>query len=179
VFRHEPGWFTLEQVHRRHPALDGRHLGWIFNRMLTVLGFCHTQDALHAAVLPCHVLLHPEGHGLRLVGWGQSVARGRLIHTLSTRYRDWYPPEVRQKQSASPASDLYLAARCLIYLAGGDPVADRMPDAVPEPMRRFVRACLLSGLRMRPADAWKLQEEFAELLRRLYGPPKFRELNMQ
>ena len=178
VFVHEPGFHTLEQVHDRHPALDGRHLGWVFNRLLTVLGFCHAQGTLHGAVLPCHVLLHPEGHGLRLVGWGQSVAAGRLVHTLSTRYRDWYPPEVHKKQPASPATDLFLAARCLIYLAGGDPVADRMPDAVPEPMRRFIRTCLLDGSAHAPGDAWKLQEEFAELLRRLYGPPKFHQLDM-
>lgn len=178
VFAHEPGLYSLEQIHERHPALDGVHLAWIFNRMLTVLGFCHAQGTLHGAVLPSHVLLQAESHGLRLVGWGQSVADGRLVHTLSTRYRDWYPPEVRNKQRASPATDLFLAARCLIYLAGGDPVADRMPDAVPEPMRRFVQGCLLGGIRMRPRDAWKLQEEFAQLLCRLYGPPKFHPLDM-
>jgi hypothetical protein len=178
VFAHEPGWYTLEQVRERHAALDGRHLGWVFNRLLTVLGFCHSQGVLHAAVLPCHVLLHPEGHGLRLVGWGQSVAAGRLVHTVPTRYRDWYPPEVRGKKPAAPATDVFLAARCLIYLAGGDPVADRMPGAASEPMRRFVRACLLEGVRMRPGDAWALQDEFAGLLRRLYGPPKFHHLDM-
>lgn len=178
VFLHEPGLYTLAQVRDRHPALDGRHLGWVFNRLLTVLGFCHAHGTLHGAVLPCHVLLQPEGHGLRLVGWGQSVAAGRLVHTLSTRYRDWYPPEVHKKQPASPATDLFLAARCLISLAGGDPLADRMPDTVPEPMRRFIRSCLLDGVRMRPNDAWKLQEELAGLLRRLYGPPKFHRLEM-
>ena len=38
-----PGFYTLEQVHEQHPALDGRHLAWIFKRLLTVLGFCHRQ----------------------------------------------------------------------------------------------------------------------------------------
>jgi serine/threonine protein kinase len=178
VFLHEPGFYTLEQVHGRHPALDGRHLGWIFNRLLTVLGFCHAHGTLHGAVLPCHVLLHPEGHGLRLVGWGQSVANGRPVSALSARYCDWYPPEVSKKQPASQSTDLFLAARCLSYLAGGDPAKGRMPEAVPEPMRRFVGTCLLPGPRMRPGDAWQLQQEFGELLCRLYGPPKFHELKM-
>jgi hypothetical protein len=82
-----------------------------------------------------------------------------------------------QKQPASPATDVFLAARCLIYLAGGDPVANRMPDTVPAPMQRFVKACLLEGPKMRP-EAWKLLDELDELLRRLYGPPKFHELTM-
>ena len=31
---------------------------------------------------------------------------------------------------------------------------------------------------MRPDDAWELLDEFDELLRQLYGPPKFHELTM-
>ena len=178
VFLYEPGFFTLEQVHERHPALDGRHLAWIFKRLLTVLGFSHRQEIVHGAVLPCHVLLHAADHGLRLVGWGQSVATGQPLGSVIARYRAWYPPEVLKKQPALPATDLYLAARCLIYLAGGDPVCDRMPDSVPAPLQRFVRTCLLEGVRMRPPDAWKLQDEFDELLRHLYGPPKFEPLPM-
>jgi hypothetical protein len=178
VFRFEPGWHTLEQVHEQHPALDGRHLAWVFNRLLTVLGFCHRQGVLHGAVLPCHVLVHAPGHGLRLVGWGQSVATDRPIRDVPARYRDWYPAEVRRGQPAGPATDLFLAARCLVYLAGGDPVTDRMPEAVPPAMRRFFGACLLESPRMRPDDAWGLLEDFDGLLRALYGPPSFHQLTL-
>jgi serine/threonine protein kinase len=177
VFLYEPGFYTLEQVHERHPALDGRHLAWVFKRLLTVLGFSHGQGIVHGAVLPCHVLLHAANHGLHLIGWGQSIETGGQITTIPTRYRDWYPPEVLKKQPASPAADVFLAARCLTYLAGGDPVADRMPDAVPAPMQRFLKTCLLEGAKMRP-EAWKLLDEFDDLLHRLYGPPKFHELTM-
>jgi hypothetical protein len=178
VFLREPGFHTLEQVHGQHPALDGRHLAWIFNRLLTVLGFSHHQGAIHGAVLPCHVMVQAASHGLRLVGWGQSVVKGRAIKTISTRYRDWYPSEVLRKQPAGPATDLFLAARCLVYLAGGDPVTNWMPEAVPQPMRQFIASCLLESARMRPDDAWALLEDFAELLQRLYGSPQFHELTL-
>jgi hypothetical protein len=178
VFRWEPGFHTLEQLHEQHPALDGRHLAWIFKRLLTVLGFSHRQNILHGAVLPCHALIHAGGHGLRLVGWGRSVAVGQRIRTVPARYHDWYPSEVQHQQPASPATDLFLAARCLVYLAGGDPVTNRMPEAVPPPMRRFLQTCLLESAAMRPDDAWALVEDFDELLHALYGPPKFHELTL-
>jgi hypothetical protein len=176
VFRHEPGFCTLEQFREQQPAPDGWQLAWIGRRLLNVLGFSHRRGMLHGAVLPGHVLIHPAGHGLRLVGWGQSVPTGQRIHAVPARYRDWYPAEVRARRPASPATDLNLAARCLIYLAGGDPVADRMPDAVPAPLQRFLRTCLLERPGMRPDDAWALRDEFAALLRRLYGPPEFSEI---
>jgi hypothetical protein len=178
VFRFEPGFHTLEQLHAQHPALDGRHLAWIFKRLLTVLGFSHRQNILHGAVLPCHALIHAAGHGLQLVGWGRSVAVGRRIRTVPARYQDWYPPEVQQQRPAGPATDLFLAARCLVYLAGGDPVTNWMPEAVPPPMQRFLKTCLLESASMRPDDAWALMEDFDKLLHALYGPPKFHELTL-
>jgi hypothetical protein len=178
VYRFEPRFYTLAQVHQQHPALDGRHLAWIFNRLLTVLGFTRRQNIVHGAILPCHVLLDAAGHGLRLVGWGSSVATGRRIGRVPPRYRDWYPEEVRRRRPASPATDLFLAARCLVYLSGGDPLADRMPDAVPQPMRRFFQTCLLESPSMRPDNAWPLMEAFDHLLRALYGPPKLHELTL-
>jgi serine/threonine protein kinase len=178
VFRLEPGFHTLEQVHEQHPTLDGRHLAWIFKRLLTVLGFCHRQNIIHGAVLPCHVLIHAAGHGLQLVGWGRSVTAGQRITTVPPRYQDWYPAEVPHQQAASPATDLFLAARCLVYLAGGDPATNRMPEAVPAPMRRFLKTCLLKSASMRPDDAWALLEDFDDLLHALYGPPRFHELTL-
>ncbi len=176
VFRWEPGFYTLEQVHEQHPALEGRHLAWIFKRLLTVLGFVHRQNIIHGAVLPCHALIHAASHGLHLVGWGGSVAIGQRIRNIPARYQDWYPPEVQHQRPASPATDLFLAARCLIYLASGDPVMNRMPEAVPAPMQRFLKTCLLESAAMRPDDAWALMEEFDDLLYALYGPPRFHEL---
>jgi hypothetical protein len=178
VFRWEPGFHTLEQVHEQHPTLDGRHLAWIFKRLLTVLGFSHRQNLIHGAVLPCHALIHAAGHGLQLAGWGRSVAVGQRIRTVPARYHDWYPAEAQRQRPASTATDLFLAARCLVYLAGGDPVTNRMPEAVPPPMQRFVTTCLLESASMRPDDAWVLMEDFDELLQALYGPPKFHELTL-
>lgn len=176
VFTAEPGWTTLEQVHEQIPAVDGRHLAWIFKRFLTVLGFMHRQNIVHGAILPCHAMLHAAGHGLQLVGWGQSVDVGQEITRIPDGYEDWYPPEVQRQQGAEPATDLFLAARCLIYLAGGDPLTNHMPDHVPQAMRRFVQSCLLDSPRMRPHDAWAVLDDFDALLRQLYGPPKFHEL---
>jgi serine/threonine protein kinase len=178
VFRVAPGLTGLQQVHERLPALEGRHIAWIFKRILTVLGFSHAQGLIHGAVLPPHILLHAANHGLCLVGWGQSVERGQRLSIVPRQYLDWYPREVHRKQPAQRATDIFLAARCMVYLAGGDPLGNWLPDTVPVPMQHFFASCLLEGARMRPDDAWALADEFDELLRRLYGPPKFHELTL-
>jgi hypothetical protein len=179
VFTWRPVLYTAEQVRQRHEAgLDGRHLAWSFKRLLTVVGFAHRHGWMHGAVLPSHVLIQPEEHGVVLVGWGHAVVHGEHVRTISAPFRDWYPVEVMEKRPALPATDIFLAAKCVVYLAGGDPATGHMPDAVPSAMQQFIRSCLLEGPRMRPDDAWKLLDEFDELLRALYGPPKFHHLSM-
>lgn len=169
VFAYDDGFWTLAQVLERHKTLDGRHLAWIFKRLTTAIGFADVCGLVHGAILPEHIVISPNNHGVRLVGWGQSVAKNRPITTISAKYRDWYPPEVLAKKPATSETDIYMAAKCALHLCQ-DP---------PREVATFLRACLLPGQAMRPNDAWALHEEFDELLRRLYGPPKFHVLTMK
>lgn len=179
VFLYREGFFTFEEVRRKHPAgLDPRHLAWIFKRMLAIAGFAQMCGLVHGAILPPHVMLHARNHGVQLLDWIHAVRIGDRLTFLPTAYRDWYPSEALQREGIGPASDILLAAKCLIYLAGGDPVAQRWPDTVPTEMQRFLDTCLFASQRMRPQNAWKLHEEFDELLVRLFGPPKYHQLLM-
>jgi hypothetical protein len=180
VYRRREGLFTAEEIRRQFPeGLDGRHLAWMFNRTLEVIGFAHTNDWIHGAVLPPHLMFHAAEHGLQLVGWIHAERRGQPLRTTSRRYRDWYPPECRRRRPARPSLDIYLAATSMIWLAGGDPRSHRMPEHVPTEIRRFLRSCVLESPRMRPQDAWELHEEFTDLLEGVYGPPKFHVLDMK
>ncbi len=179
VFVHREGFYTLEAIRRQHAnGLDARHLAWIFKRILAVLGFAHSCGLVHGAILPPHVMLHAENHGLQLLDWIHAVPAPSVLAFIPTAYRDWYPAEVLRREPASPATDIFLAAKCLIYAAGGDPAAGRWPEAVPVEMQRFIDTCLFAAPRMRPHDAWKLHEEFDGLLGQLFGPPKYHRLVM-
>lgn len=123
-------------------------------------------------------MINAANHGLQLVGWGQSVTAEQPLRTVPACYLGWYPVEVHNHRPAGPATDLFLAARCLVYLSGGEPETNSMPETVPPPMRRFVSTCLLESPRMRPDDAWTLLNDFDELLRTLYGSPQFHQLTL-
>lgn len=179
VFTHEAGSYTLERVRARHPdGLDGRHLAWVFKRLLTAIGFAHRCGRVHGAIVPSHILIFPDDHRLELIGWGHSVEMAGTIRTVPGKYLDWYPPEVRKKQAAHAATDLYLAAKSVIFLGGGAAPCWRLPHSVPRGLRLFLASCLLESPAMRPRDAWRLLDEFEAVLRGLYGPPRFHVLSM-
>lgn len=169
------GFSTFAQVREAYPdGVEPRDAAWMWRRLLVALGFAHRAVVLHGGVLPEHVLIHPEEHGLVLVDWCYSVpgclpANNGRVPAMVDRYADWYPPEVPAREQASGATDIYMATRCMLHLMG---------DKAPKPMRSFARGCLLPSQRRRPGDAWRLLEEFDELLERMYGPRRFRPFTM-
>ncbi|WUH96593.1 molecular chaperone DnaJ [Spirillospora sp. NBC_00431] len=171
------GFHTLTEVGRAHPGgVDPRDAAWMWRRLLVGLGFAHRAGVLHGAVLPDHVMIHPDKHGLVLVDWCYSVpgcyahvdASGR-VPAMVDRFAGWYPPEVPGRQAASAATDIYMATRCM---------TDLMGDKAPKAMRSFARGCLLPARNRRPSDAWRLLAELDELLERLYGRRRFRPFHL-
>jgi hypothetical protein len=171
------GFRSLAEVRAAYPdGVDPRDVAWMWRRLLVALGFAHRAGVLHGAVLPEHVLIHPEQHGLVLVDWCYSVPGcyastdpSGKVPAMVDRYADWYPDEVRRRRPASPATDIAMATHCMTHL---------MADRAPKALRLFAKGCTLSAQNRRPSDAWRLLREFDELLERLYGPRRFRPFTM-
>lgn len=140
--------YSLAEVRAAYPrGVDPKHLAWMWRRLLTVLGFAHTQQVLHAAVKPEHVLIEPRDHKLVLIGWSSSA-------TLSN---DWRSSGL----DASPLrADLAAAAAMIRSLAPGD------LDAAL--VRYFDRAQSSSDV-----DASRLLVDFDRLIDALWGPRTF------
>lgn len=164
------GCFTMEHIVRQFPAgLDFRHVTWMGNRLLEILGAVHRQGIVHGAVLPHHLMYRPEDHGLVLVDWTCSVTKdGGKIPLVVKRWAAHYPPEVRAGRP-TPSTDLYMAAEALRFAAGG---------RVPRPFRAVLEWMTAESTRARPGDAWEVQDRWRAAAKEQYGRPKFIELRL-
>jgi serine/threonine protein kinase len=166
------GFRSLEEIRHQYPdGVDPRHFVWIFNRLLTILSFTHSQGIVHGAVLPNHVLVHPVTHAIHLVDWCFSVAKGSTIRAMSTVYVDWYPPEVKEKRVASSATDIFMAAKCMLDLIGSR-------RGVHPKFKRLLESCLIKNPLRRPTSAWELYQEMGVIAEELYGARKYVKLEM-
>ncbi|WP_174532874.1 serine/threonine protein kinase [Micromonospora chalcea] len=165
-----PGLRSLDDVRRAYPdGLDPRDAAWMWRRLLVALGLAHRAGVVHGAVLPRHVLIEPDAHGLVLVDWCFSAEPGGLVPALVPGHEDWYPPEVAAKRQCGPGTDIAMAARCMTWL---------MADRAPRELRAFAAGCQGAALATRPDDAWRLLRELDEVLHRLYGPRTFRPFTL-
>jgi len=182
------GYYSLEKVRAAHPRLQMEHGVWMFNRMLEFLGYLHNkQNRVHGAVIPPHALVYAGtqekdilNHGARLVGWSYSVQVGGTIKAISPEYEAFYPPEIFAKRPVSPATDIYMAAKSIIHVLGGDvrPGADVYPGHIPNYFLNFLRSCTIKSPASRPQDAWALHRELKDHMRVHYGPKKYVPFHM-
>jgi serine/threonine protein kinase len=179
-------FYTLEDVRKAYPAgVQMEHGVWMFNRIMETLRVAHKVGLVHGAVTPDHVMVYHSAaevdewnHGAKLVDWTSSVRRGEVIKVADKKYLSGLPPEVTQKRTASEATDIYMAAKCIIYVLGGDWVTKALPRTVPNYLANFLRGCTLPNAALRPQSAQDLYLEFKDHMRKHYGPKKYVRFDM-
>jgi hypothetical protein len=159
------GAYTLDEIRQAYPTgVDPKDVAWMWRRLLAALGAAHRAGIVHGGVLPPHVCVLPDEHGLVLIGWTCAVEAGLPAAAITEAYERWYPKEVMTKEPVTAATDLAMGARCMEFL---------LPEDAPAALSRFFRGCMLPSSRQRPRDAWALLREFDEVLTRLWGARRF------
>lgn len=159
--------YTLEQVRRAYPeGIHPKDMAWMLRRLFMAIGFAHAKGLVHGAVLPCHVLIQPDMHGLVLIDW-KAATETEPIKVISKPWKSFYPEWVLNKEKAKFATDIYMAAECMRYVCG-----DQLRYS------KRIRA-FFNGMQVRNTPkAWDLKDEFDELLENMWGPRRFRPFHM-
>lgn len=176
IFRRESGFrHTIEEVIRAYPqGIPPRASIWVWRRILEVLSFIHASGMVHGAVLPPHLLIQDNEHGIRLVGYGCAGKTGEKLQAVSHGSKAFYPCLTQSKFILSAQLDLAMSARCIAALLGGDPETTSLPASIPEPLAGLVQRIF----RLEPADkniesAWVIREALGDIAQRLFGSPQF------
>ena len=145
-------------------GIDIRDAAWMYRRLLVALGFAHNAGVIHGAVLPEHILIHPEKHGLVLIDWCYSTRLHRQgLERWVEKRRDFYAPEAlwagKKPPVAMRETDIYMATKSIEYLLDGN---------VPQTFKNFFTYTKTSSVLLRPGDAWTVKEDFDKVLDREY-----------
>lgn len=169
--------YDFDTIHQRYPnGVDSKHAVWMFKRLLSVLGYVHSQKIVHCNIEPAHILIRPRDHNAFLIDWSYAAYNPKHTREKFRVANDKYsPPEVLARKSPLPSSDLYSLAKCMVYILGGDIETKKFPAAVPKELQNFLKSLLLESPLQRTRYAWELLDELKKLNHKLWGPSKFRE----
>lgn len=181
-------WHSLRQVREafRSNTLQMEHGVWMFNRILEGLTYVHDEKGyVHGSLTPDHVLVYSSGktkdplnHGGKFLGWSYSIKKGQPIKAISPGYENFYPPEVFKKLPATPATDIFMAAKCIVYVLGGDVRDNSMPSKIPMYFWNFLKSCMLANPQYRPQSAALLYKDLLDHMARNFGPKKYVPFNL-
>jgi serine/threonine protein kinase len=153
ILRHPSGyWGNLAWLNDHFASgIDARHAVWIWRRMLEVLNFIHRQGWCHGAIQPKHALVHPQDHGVRLIGW--SSAR----KNAGEKYQ---------------VADLCRSARVVQVLLCGTS-GSSIPDTVPTGLGQLVRHAATDESFCRSQGGKGLDALLRAEAQAAFGPPSF------
>jgi len=147
---------------------------WVWRRILEVLTFIHNSGLIHGAILPSHLLVQDNEHGILLVGYGSAGRKGKKLRMSSKRFETFYELSNRSISTLSPQLDLILSARCIIAILGGNPGTGMLPTTVPKRLADIIQQIAFdeSGASARE-DPWTIREELGVIANEIFGAPEF------
>jgi hypothetical protein len=139
----------------------------------------HASGMAHGAVLPAHLLVQENEHGVRLVGYSFSGRLNEKLRTVSHGYEFFYPKPAQSWSTLTAQLDLAMSARCIAAILGGNPETASLPQTVPAQLAGIVQRIALSEPGGAPGEnAWTIREELGEIAREVFGPPQFNPIVM-
>jgi hypothetical protein len=185
VLGDEPYYLSAEEIVAKMGRVDARTIAWMAKRILGLLEWTSHAGIVHGAITPDHLLFFPDNtneqkrdarkHSVYLVDWCYSVPTGQRLKAYNAPYGVFYPPEVMAKQPVSVQTDLYMATKSLIYLAGGDVGRNRFPSDFPPAIANHLHKCLADIPENRVRDASQYYSIFERLLTVEFGPSKWHD----
>lgn len=176
-----PGFVTVADI-RQAMTVDARTITWMWKRLLKLIDWVQHLKFVHGAILPPHVLYFPDNlglrdqrtHAIRLVDWCYAVPVDSPLAAWVPEYADHYPPEIIRKKPVGAGTDIYMAAKLMLYLSGGDIRKNIFPDSTPKPMIDYFMKGLAYDIRNRPRPRVYF-DEFVQIAEQCFGKPKFHE----
>ena len=145
-------------------GVDQKHVVWILDRLLSCLGYVHSQGMVHCGLSTGNIFVTPESHNCTISGWQYGVVKP-AVSEEKTDASDFVEPgwslapEVFENAELGPWTDIYSVGKLMIWLLGGDPDTDDVPEEVQWPIRDFLLKMVRKSVFSRPSDAWQLHRE--------------------
>jgi len=147
---------TLEHSVKKHTAIHPEDVCWISQRILNALNYLHYHGIIHGDVKPANIIVQPQLHNAFLVDYGLASLRPKRYSAAIGYTPIFAAPEFTQGKSPLPSSDLYSLGLTMMYVLGGDPIAKKMPDHVPQPIQKFFKQFVVHDPLERPD--WQKQD---------------------
>jgi len=165
---------TIKELKKEYGYLSGSHVAWVLERLLSVVGYLHSNMIVHGNIKEENVIIDVENHNVVLLDYSLCINKANESDSKYKIINKYYSPSyVSNSSRVIPNADIYAVGKIAINLLGGDIENVALPLSCNENLRVFIRKLLKSD----ENDAWKLWNELIEIRNKVYGTKRFQILN--
>lgn len=166
---------TLTKIMQHYPnGVAPEHFVWMMKRMLSAILHAEKAKVLHGAILPCHIVVYHDSHLEKLIGWSHAVEYGKPRKPSIEKFKDYYPDDYAVAKSNS-TTDIYMLAKCMIKILGGNIITNDLPPQIPLAIGGFLKSLVVGHSELHASSVFK---SVTELASQIFGKPKFITLNI-
>lgn len=166
-------YLTVEDIKKQYGNINGEHICWILERMLSAVGYLHSQRIVHGNIKEENILIDVENHNVLIKDYTLCIEDADKKESKYKIINDFYTPSyVNSSSKVIPNVDIYAVGMIAINLLGGDIERIALPLSLDVRVRTFIRK-LLNG---KENDAWVLWDELINIRNEVYGTKRFQVL---
>lgn len=167
------GGMSLEDFKEEYGNLNQEHIGWVLERLLSSVGYLHSNNIVNGNIKPSNLWINPENHNITIIDNSLAVENASEVDSKYTIKNDIYTPDnINSKSRVLPYVDIYAVGKIAINLLGGDINSNELPKNLNPNLKDFI----LKLVSKNENDAYKLWNEIIEIRNNMYGNKRFTKL---
>lgn len=169
---------AFSDFQKEYGQVTGEHIVWMLERMLSTIGYLHSNNIVHGNIKPENIYINPDVHNIIILDYSLSIEKA---NEAASKYRivndNYTAPEVNANLRVLPNTDIYSIGKIAIKLLGGNIHTNGMPIGVDIKVRDFIRKLVNTDAKIRSNDAYELWDEIIAIRNEVYGKGRFLKLN--
>lgn len=150
-------------------GLPQEHGVWVMDRLLSVLGYLHSNSIIHGSIEPGNILIRPRDHNSLLIDFTLAIPDATNKMARYMGLNAFSAPEINKNSKPHPVTDMYSLGKSIVYLLGGKDTV--LPGSVDPRIKNYLSGFLEIDPDQRKDDAWKAWHELKQLRTDVFGAP--------
>jgi serine/threonine-protein kinase Stk1 len=167
IIRRVNNVYTLDELKTMFTGgVPQEHVVWMMDRLLSVIGYLHSNNVIHGGIEPSNILISPHNHNAILIDYALAIDNASESGAQYNGINDFSAPEIDIDTSPHPVTDLYSFGKVMEYIITDN--KQDFPYSVDKRIQDFIVSFLQKPAK-RPNDAWESWNKLTRIREQVFG----------